>query len=256
MAQELFQRRAVRQKLAELLREPLERVDNETHLRKLGRYDIAVGRELLKVFGLELSDDRLRALERVKDLLEAAESAGRSRAALKPNSTGEANPAASRIDALPVTPPPAPPGTFESTLAYDPARIHAAAVYCSDGRVGEQMDEFLHQGLGLPRYDRVACPGGPVALAGRLLAFWECRSVEEQLRFLVRAHGLGKVVLIAHQDCAYYRERLAIPAMELEAQQVRDLDMARASVARLADGLEISTFYARRTGDHVRFERR
>ena len=71
MAPEQFQRRAVRQKLAELLREPLERVDNETRLRKLGRYDIAVARELLKVFGLTLSDERLRALERVKDLLEA-----------------------------------------------------------------------------------------------------------------------------------------------------------------------------------------
>ena len=38
--------------------------------------------------------------------------------------------------------------------------LGAAAVYCSDGRYGEHMDDFLHNCLGLPRYDRVAIPGG------------------------------------------------------------------------------------------------
>ena len=33
--------------------------------------------------------------------------------------------------------------------------------YCSDGRWGEAFDEFCHAGLGLPRYDRFAVPGGP-----------------------------------------------------------------------------------------------
>ena len=50
---------------------------------------------------------------------------------------------------------------FISTIGWDQARIRAASIYCSDGRFGEQMDEFLHQGLGLPRYDRIAVPGGP-----------------------------------------------------------------------------------------------
>ena len=40
---------------------------------------------------------------------------------------------------------------YESPTRYEQARIHAAAIYCSDGRVGEQIDEFLHHGLGLPR---------------------------------------------------------------------------------------------------------
>ena len=98
---------------------------------------------------------------------------------------------------------------YRSPVPYEAARINAAAVYCSDGRIGDHMDEFLHQGLALPRYDRVACPGGPVALAGRLLAFWESRGVLEQLRFLVRVHEVRQVVLIAHGGCAYYQERLA-----------------------------------------------
>ena len=48
---------------------------------------------------------------------------------------------------------------FESSLRFDENRIHAAAIYCSDGRYGEQFDDFLHSGLKLPRYDRLAVPG-------------------------------------------------------------------------------------------------
>lgn len=257
MTQTPFQRRAVRMKLAELLKEPLDRLANDTRLRKLGRYDTDVARELLRVFGLQVSEDKLQALERVKDLLEVAEGAG-------PLLTAPPTPVPdepSALESLVATSvpraraiPPAPAGTFVSSLAYDTARIGAAAVYCSDGRVGEQMDQFLHEGLSLPRYDRVACPGGPAALAGRLMAFWECRGVEDQLRFLVRAHGLKQVVLIAHQDCAYYRERLGIGATVLEEEQRRDLTLAAACVARLGDGLQVTNVFARNAAGQIRFE--
>lgn len=257
MSPEAFQRRAVRQKLAELLREPLDRLANETRLTRLARWDPAVARELLRVFGLRLSDEQLQSLERVRDLLEAVESAGRDPAA-RLASTAET--AASVLESLlpaPAPPavapaPPAPRGTYASPLAYEEARIGAAALYCSDGRLGEHVDDFLHRGLALPRYDRLVCPGGPVALAGRLLAFWECQGVEHQLRYLARSHGLRKVVLVAHQGCGYYAQRLGLPAAGIEAEQRRDLEVAAAAVTRL--GLEPLAFFARRTPEGVRFE--
>lgn len=49
---------------------------------------------------------------------------------------------------------------FESTVRFDPERIRAAAVYCSDGPYGDQFDELMHQALALPRYDLLAVPGG------------------------------------------------------------------------------------------------
>src|SRR5262249_57086237 len=112
---------------------------------------------------------------------------------------------------------------YESLQPYEDARIHAAAVYCSDGRIGEQIDDFLHNGLGLPRYDRVAVPGGPACLSGRLMAFWEARGVEDQVRFLVAVHGLERIVLIAHEGCAYYAQRLKVPPAEVLAAQQHDL---------------------------------
>jgi hypothetical protein len=88
---------------------------------------------------------------------------------------------------------------FESSLHFDENRIRAAAIYCSDGRYGEQIDDFLHNGLQLPRCDRLVVPGGPAALAGHFLAFREEDGLTEQMRFLIRAHELQRFVLIAHQ---------------------------------------------------------
>ena len=49
---------------------------------------------------------------------------------------------------------------YESPLRFHESRLRAAAVYCSDGRFGEHFDDFLHHALKLPRYDRLAVPGG------------------------------------------------------------------------------------------------
>jgi hypothetical protein len=144
---------------------------------------------------------------------------------------------------------------YRSPIPYETTRINAAAVYCSDGRIGDHMDEFLHQGLALPRYDRVACPGGPVALAGRLLAFWESRGVLEQLRFLVQVHEVRQVVLIAHGGCAYYHERLGMQPATAESEQREDLARAASAVQRIDTTLEVAGFFAHVEGTTVSYER-
>src|SRR3954451_11020458 len=88
---------------------------------------------------------------------------------------------------------------YSSCTPFDEVRVGAAAVYCSDGRFGEQMDEFLHEGLGLPRYDRVAMPGGAACLTGHAIAFHDQYALERQLKFLITHHALTRVVLIAHE---------------------------------------------------------
>jgi hypothetical protein len=144
---------------------------------------------------------------------------------------------------------------YQSPTPYETGRIHALALYCSDGRIGEQIDDFLHEGLGLPRYDRLACPGGPVALAGRLLTMWETRGVEDQLRFLVRVHAAKQAVLVAHEGCAYYGERLGIPPERAKQEQRADLDSAGAAVQRIDPAIEVAAFFAHVEGTEVWFER-
>jgi len=143
---------------------------------------------------------------------------------------------------------------YESPTPYEQSRIHAAAIYCSDGRVGEQIDEFLHNALGLPRYDRVAVPGGPACLAGSLVTFQEARGVEDALRFLIRVHDLHQIVLIAHEGCAYYRDRLGVPDASLLTEQRQDLEKAIRAVRRFQDGLKVEAFLARTASGRIRFQ--
>ena len=135
---------------------------------------------------------------------------------------------------------------FESSVVFDANRIHAAAVYCSDGRFGEQFDDLLHNALQLPRYDRLAVPGGAACLARHFATYREEDGVIEQLRFLVRVHGIEQVVLIAHENCAFYSERLNVSPLQLEAQQREDIHKAVSRVRMLSHSLTIRAFFARR----------
>ncbi len=146
------------------------------------------------------------------------------------------------------------PRAFLSTLRSDPQRIHAAAMYCSDGRVGEHFDDFLQNSLGLPRYDRVALPGGPACLAGHTEAHVEEQGVMQELGFLVEVHGLSRLVLIAHAGCAFYSRRLHLPESCLEAQQKADLVKAALAVRRVTRLEKIEAYFARPEGESVRFE--
>jgi hypothetical protein len=143
---------------------------------------------------------------------------------------------------------------FISSVAFDPARIRAASIYCSDGRVGEQIDEFLHQGLGLPRYDRLAVPGGPACLSGALSVFWESHSAERQLDFLCHVHKLEKLIMIAHEGCAFYLEWLKVKPEEFAARQLDDVKRAAIRVRQSQPALKVEAFLARRQDTRVWFE--
>ena len=144
---------------------------------------------------------------------------------------------------------------YESPVRYETARIHAAALYCSDGRVGEHFDDFLHNGLSLPRYDRVSLPGGPACLAGHPQAHLEEHGVVDELKFLVEVHGLKRVVLIAHQGCAFYATRLELKEPRLELVQRADLVRAAALVHHVTGLDAIEAFFARLLDGRVCFEK-
>jgi hypothetical protein len=143
---------------------------------------------------------------------------------------------------------------YESRLPYERTRIRAAAIYCSDGRIGEHFDDFLQNGLGLPRYDRVALPGGPACLAGHPQAHLEEQGVVDELKFLVEFHGLKRVVLIAHEACAFYSARLELKERRLELVQRADLVRAAAYIHRVTPIEKVEAYFARLAEDKVRFE--
>jgi hypothetical protein len=144
---------------------------------------------------------------------------------------------------------------FQSSVRFDEDRIRAAAIYCSDGRYGEQIDDFLHVGLKLPRCDRLVVPGGAACLAGHFLAFREEDGLIEQFRFLIQVHEIQRVVLITHQDCAFYGERLHVPPPQRETRQREDLHVAAERLRAFSRHVAVDCFFARKQADGmIRFE--
>ena len=143
---------------------------------------------------------------------------------------------------------------FDSKTPYEPERIHAAAIYCSDGRLGEHFDDFVINGLKLPRYDRLALPGGPAALADHPEVRLEHAAVADELKFLVEVHGLQRVVLIQHQNCAFYTRRLGLEGFDVERQQRDDLEAAAEFVRKTSGVSQVDSYFARRMDGAVRFE--
>lgn len=143
---------------------------------------------------------------------------------------------------------------YKSSLRYDASRMHAAALYCSDGRLGEHFDDFLQNGLSLPRYDRLCLPGGPACLAGHPQAHLEEQGVLDELNFLVEVHRLKRVVLISHQGCAFYASRLELKEPRLELVQRADLVRAAAFVHRVTGLDAIEAYFARLVDGGVAFE--
>lgn len=153
------------------------------------------------------------------------------------------------------TVPTATAPVYRSTVPYDSSRIHAAAIYCSDGRVGEHFDDFLHNGLRLPRYDRVALPGGPGVLSPTLPRRLQARAVLDELKFLIEVHGLTRLVLIAHEACAFYSKNLELEGSRAEAVQRTDLVRAADHIREATGLLAIEAYFARRLPAGMGFER-
>lgn len=132
--------------------------------------------------------------------------------------------------------------------------MHAAAVYCSDGRVGEHFDDFLQNGLKLPRYDRVALPGGPGCLAGHTEARLEQEGVIGELKFLTDAHGIDRVILIQHHACAFYAHRLGVEQPRMSALQKADLVRAAFQIRRVSADINVEAYFATPDQDGMRFD--
>jgi hypothetical protein len=144
---------------------------------------------------------------------------------------------------------------YESSVRYDDGRIRAAAAYCSDGRFGDACDDFLHNALHLAPYDRLAVPGGAACLGGHFLAYREEEALLEQLRLLIRVHALERIILIAHQDCAFYVERLHVSPEKIEVQQRRDLETAVERIRSLARHVRVDRYLARKgPANTIQFE--
>ena len=82
----------------------------------------------------------------------------------------------------------------------------ALVVHCGDHRLQAAFGEFLNKSLGLNgNYDLMVVPGGPQGLT--LLEYLPKFSWASWrwFRFFVENHEISRLILIQHQDCAWYK---------------------------------------------------
>jgi hypothetical protein len=132
-------------------------------------------------------------------------------------------------------------------------RIGALALYCSDGRWGEAFDEFCHKHLLIPRYDRLAVPGGPAWLAVPDSSREGYNTARLQLDFLVRVHELERIVLITHFGCAYYTHRQERTPKECLKSQTDDVRSATATLNRWYPDIKVEAYLAMRNVNLMTF---
>jgi hypothetical protein len=149
--------------------------------------------------------------------------------------------------------PDLPLSVFTSVERWHEERIGALALYCSDGRWGEAFDEFCHRHLHIPRYDRLALPGGPAWLAAADGHGDDHQQLGEQLDFLVHVHELERIILITHFGCAHYGHRLQRSPRECLPAQTEDVRTAAISLRRWYPEMRVEAYLAMRTGRVLSF---
>ncbi|WP_456337993.1 carbonic anhydrase [Fervidibacter sacchari] len=121
------------------------------------------------------------------------------------------------------------------------------AVFCSDERFVAATLEFLRRGLDMERCDLLVVAGGPAFIPQSEVPLLE------RLDLLIKAHKIERVVLIAHDDCGYYKHRYPKLAPERLRQQQRE-DLLAALSALRQKGIKAQAFFAFVDSGEVVFE--
>lgn len=114
-------------------------------------------------------------------------------------------------------------------MKWTNVRPHTLVVACSDGRLQDQTDSFLHGKLNLAGFDRFYVPGGGGALSSSGPDFFRAVQMRKECLYLVQLHEVSRVILIFHGPsakgpadavCADYRRKFpASPPAEVADRQ-------------------------------------
>jgi hypothetical protein len=136
------------------------------------------------------------------------------------------------------------PQRFVASPPFSEEHPKALAVYCSDGRFTEAVEDLLAS-LGDRRIDTLTIPGGAALLHFWSAAHGEAETVRNAASFLIEAHKIVRAVLVAHAKCGYYRRRF--PTLgDAAAMERQALDLRRAAewLKSRHPGIEVATYFA------------
>lgn len=143
---------------------------------------------------------------------------------------------------------------FIAASPYDPTHPKALAIYCSDGRFTEAVEQLGHE-LGHARIDTITLPGGPGLLNLLTSGFVDLDAMTRATTFLIRGHATEHVLLVAHEGCGHYRHRhVALTPDALRAVQLEDLALAAEALRHAHPRARVDTYFARPHAGRIAFE--
>ncbi len=159
-----------------------------------------------------------------------------------------------------------PESVYKSQTPFAEQHVAVLVIACSSNAFLPYTQEFLEKGLGLTAgaYDLLAVPGGPqfLLLTEYLPKFaWVGH---KWVRFLVERHRLKRVIVISHEDCAWYSEERLVPAFlqkfgvgkSLKERQREDLREISGALRNLSLPIAVEAYYAEKGADgFVHFQR-
>lgn len=138
-----------------------------------------------------------------------------------------------------------PLDSVDSQLKRVPTEV--LAIHCGDYRFQSALQEFLNGQLHLAgNYDLMVIPGGPLALtlADHLPEF--ASASWKWLRFFAEQHKIRRLILIQHQDCAFYRaiEAHLHSSSEPRERQEQDLRRVKDALHKDLPQIAVELYYA------------
>ncbi|MBN8228548.1 hypothetical protein JYK02_13635 [Corallococcus macrosporus] len=148
----------------------------------------------------------------------------------------------------------APPAPYVSRVPFESVHPKTLAVYCSDGRFTEAVEDLAHH-LGHSRIDTMTLPGGPALLNRWASDYLESAGFTKAANFLIEGHHIEDVLLLAHAGCGYYHAKHSALGPEFAVeQQLKDLHFGAKELQTAYPHLRIHLFYVRPKGNTVEFE--
>jgi len=132
----------------------------------------------------------------------------------------------------------------------------AIVVHCSDPRFQPHFQDFLRAGLSLEHYALIAVPGGPQLLT--LLDFlpkfaW---AGWRWMKFMMDLTRAQRVILIVHDDCRWYMQRLfGHDSEKIHQRMVDDARRVRAGLLERFGDRSIEIYTARLRDNCASFDR-
>jgi len=144
----------------------------------------------------------------------------------------------------------APAPIYESGVPWNPERPDTVIISCVDGRWRSQIQDFTLNYLKTDLHaDFLAVPGGIEPLTLFDLVPKDFNFFRRRLEGLIEAHGTKRIVAIAHQDCAWYKQHTRFPfKLDLRERQVADLKRVASRLHEAFPDLAIETYFARLAG--------